>query len=362
MKIKKLLVLAPIAVLSLTSCGTSKHYEVKEYKLTPNHARFDATNGLKILQLSDIHLSMNCDRQLQYKFLQKTIDLANAYAKKQGGKDKVDLITITGDVFIFGTREIVREFCEFMESQKIDWTLTFGNHDEQCYFPIDWLTGYLNDLSKKDGSYLLFKDIQDDDISGNANFYIDVPDKDGNAKERIYMIDSNRYKYTLSSFGYDNIHEDQIKWYKDCVKDGTNLKSLAFFHIPFEEYETYYKDAIGSKTKGEFINDDEGNVLDKKGEGISCSKIESKMFETMVDLGSTKATFVGHDHKNNFAIKTKDNNKNNMILSYGVKATDSVGADDNLIGGQVITVKGLCDLDDIKIHPITHKYSELEGK
>lgn len=361
MKLKKLLLLAPLSVLSLTSCGGQKQYDVKDYQIIAKHARFN-DKGLKILHFSDVHLSTNCDREVQYKFIQKTIDMANAYAKEKDGKDKVDMIVVTGDAFIFATKDIVREFCNFMDKQEIDWTITFGNHDEQCYFSIDWLSTYLNNLSKNENSYLLFRDLQDDNVFGNANFFIDVPGTDGTTiKERLYIIDSNRYKYTFGSYGYDNIHQDQVDWYERCVKSKQDVKSMAFFHIPFEEYKTYYEDAVGGKTKAEFLYDENiqsKDLLDRKGEGISCPKVDSNMFEKMVELQNTKAVFVGHDHKNNFSLKTKDKGDNgNMILSYSVKATDSVGASEDLMGGQVITVTGN-GVGDIAIHPITHTYEK----
>ena len=45
---------------------------------------------------------------------------------------------------------------------------------------------------------------------------------------------------------------------------------------------------------------------------VYCSMEEEQMFETMLELGSTKAMFFGHDHLNNAVMDYKG-----IIFSYG---------------------------------------------
>ena len=45
---------------------------------------------------------------------------------------------------------------------------------------------------------------------------------------------------------------------------------------------------------------------------VYCSEYEDNLFETVLELGSTKAMFYGHDHLNNFVLEYKG-----VTLSYG---------------------------------------------
>ncbi|MCQ2086756.1 MAG: metallophosphoesterase [Bacilli bacterium] len=323
MKNKFIKIFAPLSALILTSCGT-KTYDAKDYILEMNWK-----DNFRILQLNDLHIGNKDDQQLQFDFVDQTINDANA-----------DLIVLDGDVFTFADRVTAKRVFKWMDSHKIPWTVTWGNHDEQCYFSIDWVTGYLNDLNDSDDSYCIFKDIQDDDVMGNANFAINLM-KDGHVKEQLIVMDSNRYNYGKykdydSYVGYDAFHDDQVEWYEKIVKyttaqnGGTVVPSLAFFHIPFPEYDTAYSLYLEGSSEVELVHAQSPLT----GEGVACPMINTHMFEKMVELGSTNGTFVAHDHKNNWAVKYKG-----ITLSYGVNSTDRVYMDKNLLGGQVIEVK-----------------------
>ena len=63
------------------------------------------------------------------------------------------------------------------------------------------------------------------------------------------MLDSNSYiKGNIPGvdWKYDCIHENQIAWYENEIKEltaennGVTPKSLAFFHIPIQEMQTAY--------------------------------------------------------------------------------------------------------------------------
>ena len=53
------------------------------------------------------------------------------------------------------------------------------------------------------------------------------------------------------------------------------------------------------------------------------------MFETMLELGSTKAMFYGHDHLNNIVFEYKG-----IILSYGYSIDYLAYSDIDLVGSQ----------------------------
>lgn len=320
-----------LCVAMLCGCSYKKvRHKPEEYILETEYKK-----DFKILQLNDIHLANKDNRREQYDFLDGTITMADP-----------DMIIMCGDLFTFADRTVAKELFAFMDSYGIPWTLTFGNHDEQCYFPIDWVTGVLNEY----GSNCLFKDIQDDDVFGNANFAINL--MDGNEiKKQIIMIDSNRYNYG-EYIGYDYIKQDQIDWYERLVdyttkeNGGEVVKSLAFFHIPLPEFATAWDEVQQGGSK------DTEYIYGGQGEPVSCPKVNSGLFDKMLELGSTEGIFVAHDHVTDFIVKYKG-----IILSYGVNSTDRIYYDDNLLGGRVITIHedGSLDFNDI-----THSYEEVE--
>ena len=347
MKNKKLFMFAPLLALSLTSCG--KTYESKDYIL-----ELPWKDDFRILQLNDIHIGNKDDQELQFQYLDLVINDANANA---------DLIVLNGDLFTFADRSTARRLFTFMDKHNIPWTVTFGNHDEQAYFSIDWLTGYLNDLNDKRASgesYCVFKDLQDDDIMGNCNFAINLM-KDGKVKEQVILMDSNRYNFGKykdydSYTGYDCIHDEQVKWYEDMVNytkannGGVAVPSVAFFHIPFPEFETAWEESKKDPMPLDVKVRIEQTELSEY-EGVAAPKINTKLFDKMVELGSTNGVFCAHDHKNNYAIEYKG-----IVLSYGVNSTDRVYWDEDLCGGQVNIIHNDGSLD---FKQIFHSYDEL---
>lgn len=343
MKNKFLFSLLAVCSVSLCSCGTGVHHETQEYFAK----ELAWKEGFKILQLGDIHLGVKDDLEKHFAFLDLTIKDANA-----------DLIIVCGDLFTFAEVRTMQTFFDFLDSYKTPWTVTFGNHDEQCNFSLVSMTTYLNNY----GSYCCFKDIQDDDVYGNANFAINL--KEGsNVKYQVYVFDSNRYNYG-QGFGYDNIHQDQIDWYRRMVEYsyttyGAKIPSVNFFHIPCQEYQTAYDIW---KANGEQDTEDVKYYSGECREPVSCSKIPDDLFETMVALksenkGDSVGIFTNHDHINNLDIKYKG-----IRLIYGIHSTDRVYHDDDLLGGLLITLRSTPDAkgDLFTTQPILHSYEEIK--
>ena len=327
---KKIIPIACIlATLCLTSCEAKIHYPYEKYFLD-----VDYKEDFKILQLSDIHLSAKDDLDKHFKFMDLTIKDANP-----------DMIVITGDLFTFASKDTMNSLFSFFDSYQIPWTLTYGNHDEQVYFSIEYMSNRL----MNDYKYAKFVDYQNDDIYGNANFCINLKDS-GKIKYQLYVLDSNRYYYG-DYIGYDYIHQDQIDWYEGMVKYTSSLNnnniipSLAFFHIPFEEYETAYN-------LYENNSDEVKHVYGDNGESVSSPKFNSGLFDKMVELGSTKATYVGHDHNNNSEIVYKGIN-----LTYGLHSTDRIYGDLDRLGGLLITIH---DDNNFETQRFYHTYDEVK--
>ena len=254
------------------------------------------------------------------------------------------MIVVTGDLFTFASKSTAKRFFSWLDSKGKPWTVTFGNHDEQCLFSVDWLTNYLNNY----GSHCLFKDLQDDDIQGNANFAINLK-VGGSIFEQLIVMDTNRYYYG-NYFGYDFIHQDQIDWYdslinytKDSLNGGTVVESLLFYHIPLPEIDDAYE-------AGNFIADETGSIGVKR-EKACPPDYNSGFFSHVVNNGSTKAMFFGHDHRNDFCAEYQG-----VWFSYGTNSTSCFYYDEDMMGGQVITIKNDHSLSIRRIH---HTYKEV---
>ena len=327
MRKKSVFLFSGVVALALTACSGVRH-NMDEYIL-----KLDYKENYRILQLSDTHIGDKDNTKLHYDFMDLTIKEANP-----------DLIVITGDVFTFASKNTAKEFFKFIDDHGIKWTLTFGNHDEQCYFSIDWLTNVLNNY----GSNCVFKDIQDDNVQGNANFAINLKQGDS-IFEQLIIMDSNRYYYG-NYFGYDYFKPNQIEWYENIVdytkeqNGGTVVPSLMFYHIPLPEVN----DAWAAAKADPSLNINGGEL----GEKPCNPDYNSGFFDVIKTKGSTHGMYFGHDHINNFIVRYQG-----IDFGYGPKATDRVYYSEELLGGRVITIKSDHSLE---YQDIYHKYEEVK--
>lgn len=310
-----------LTAMSLTACG-AKSYSPKDYIMT-----LDYKSNFKILQLTDTHIGDKDDQDLHYDFLDLLIKDANA-----GGK--VDLIVVTGDLFTFASKSTAKRFFKFLDSYDTPWTVVFGNHDEQTYFSVEWMTSYLNNF----GSNCYFKDIQDDDVAGNCNFAINLMDG-SNVHDQLIFMDSNRY-YFGDYMGYDYFKKNQLEWYESLVKDtangGPNVNSLMFYHIPLPEInDAYEKGVIKYGEKRE----------------ACCPPDRDEGFFDVIKESGTTGMFFGHDHVNNFEALYEG-----VTFCYGIKSTNRIYYDEDMLGYQTITLK---DDHSFEINRSYHTYEEV---
>ena len=322
----KFTTLAFISLLALSACGT-REYKPQDYILEMNYK-----SDFRILQLTDIHLSDKDDRETQFKFL----DLLYQDASNP------DLVVVTGDLFTFAGKDTAKSLFDYFNSKKVPWTVCFGNHDEQCYFSVDWLTETLSNL----GSYCMFKDLQDDNVNGNCNFVINL--KEGNkVHDQLFVMDSNRYNFDLGQLGYDCFKQDQIDWYESVVKytkeqNGDTVNSLMFYHIPLPEVNPAWEEAKNANAV----------IYGEKREASCPPDHDYGFFSKIKDLGSTKAMFFGHDHINNFEVDYQG-----VKFCYGIKSTDRIYHDEDMLGCQTITIH---DDHSLKIDRYYHTYAEVK--
>lgn len=283
---------------------------------------------LKILQLTDTHFGGG------WMSIKKDSMAMNAVAAMISA-EKPDLVIITGDMAYpvpfqagtFNNKSGAKLIAELMETLGVYWTVSYGNHDTEAYsfYSREAITEFYSQYPH----CLVREGAQDVDGFGNQVF--NVINSDGMITRSLFTVDSHSY-VDGDIFGimwkYDNIHENQIEWYKSVIeennkhnemkvlsssqsdfgqkyKDLLNVPSSVFLHVPLSEY----KDAWN-----EYVNNgyaDTENVKYNYGAAGESGKVvypgiyEDDFFETMLELGSTDSVFCGHDHLNNFSINYK---------------------------------------------------------
>lgn len=282
-----------------------------------------------VLQITDVHI-LNDEKKDAKAF--KTI---TAMVEKSNP----DMIVVTGD--ITSEKEnytAFKTFCTFMEEFDIPWAFVFGNHEglDIAYEPDEVLDPEKIADKETLSDYLEFLDNciyerGDETVDGMGNYYYNVTDENGKVITSLIMMDSN--SYDEENDGYDHFHENQVEWYERTVKsiakevNGDETKvvpSLAFFHIPMQEYMTAYDEAKGTDKRlwgFRFPNED------------GTPAVDDGMFEKMVELGSTKGCFAGHDHMNNFEVEYRG-----IRLSYGLSCDHNIYLVP-LRGGRLIEIK-----------------------
>lgn len=300
--IKQLLVF-PLFSLSLFSCGDATIYPTNKYQI-----EMDYHDDFKIMLLTDIHYGVEANIKEQNDQIKRMVD----------NEKKIDLIVIDGDSFLDANKSIVNSFVDFFDSLNIKWAYTFGNHDLQG----DYDYYYINEkISEAKNS--VFVDFKDDNIYGLTNYFIDL--KAGNdIKYRLYIIDSNTYFYTGLKYSYDVIHDDQLEHIKNIYSSTQDKpEGLAFFHIPLIEFQEAYDEAIEKKHKYQGLNNEK-----------CCPGYKNNgAYDVLKSIG-VKAIFCGHDHLNYSDVNYNDE----MILSYGVKTTNLIYHDDEIMGYKMITL------------------------
>ncbi len=292
---------------------------------------FTTDRDFKVVQLTDVHIGGG------WMSLKKDAMALNAVAAMITA-EKPDLVIVTGDISYpvpfqagtFNNKSSAKVFAALMEKLGVYWTVGFGNHDTEAYsyYSREDISEF---YSNEEFKYCLYQS-GPDDVDGYGNQVINVKNSQGIITQSLYIFDSHSYvdgDILGIMWKYDNIHENQIQWYKDTVNalneqnnevyaslgsdEKSDIKSAAFFHIPLEEQ----KDAWY-----EYMNNGYQDTEDVKyhygvaGEGkkiVYCGIGQDNLFETMLELGSTKAVFCGHDHENNFSVEYKG-----IRLTYGM--------------------------------------------
>lgn len=305
----------------------------------------DSVADFKILQLTDSHIGGGIFCIEKDK---KALDAIFQTVKAV----KPDLIVFTGDITYpfpvqsgnINNMKTAKQFASLMEKMQVPWTMCFGNHDVESY-SLTNREKIADFYASSDLEYCIFrKNPTDTDIFGFGNQIINIRNSDNTLNTSLVIFDSNAY-VNGNMFKYDIIHDDQVEWYKNSIislstvengiAEDCVVSSLAFFHIPLNEYQTAWDLYTSGSDEVEYLYGvrDEEILAPTLDEDLPSGKL----FEVMVALGSTKATFCGHNHKNNFAIKYKgiQLSYSNSIVYLGLFGIDKTDA---YRGGTVISI------------------------
>ncbi len=306
---------------------------------------FKTDNELKILQLTDVHIGGGHASRIQDK---KAI--YEVYTILQ--KEKPDLVILDGDntfcvpgpIFrgggTFNNKETAKVVIHLFEHAGVYFSTVFGNHDTEAFDytnRVDLGKLYMSDEYKYCIFDQNFSDTADNKQTSVTNQCIVVKNTDNTIRKAIMLIDSNAYNSNSLSatinWDYDVIHEPQVQWAKKTIEDlstikGSTVKSLFFFHIPFGEFHTAYKELESNNFTdttnthyvsgiwGEEINDTLGIRIWYGGCNNTSVAPNDKdqLFEELGPdgLNSMEAVFCGHDHTNNAVVEYKG-----VTLSYG---------------------------------------------
>lgn len=285
---------------------------------------FTTDKDFKIVQLTDVHIGGG------WMSIRKDAQAINAVATMLT-EEKPDLVIVTGDIAYpvpfqsgtFNNKSGAKVFAELMEQLGVYWTLTFGNHDGELY-------SYhgLDDISAFYRKYPhCIHQPGPEEVDGYSNQIINIKSSEGIITQSLFLLDSHSYtdddKLGMK-WHYDNIHENQIEWYKKSLAElnkenreltgkKSSIKSLAFIHIPPMEM----REAWNQYVANDYKDSENLKLIDGfaggSGKMVYCSQVEDDFVETLISEGSTQGLFFGHDHRNSMSFEY-----NGIRLSYSM--------------------------------------------
>lgn len=259
-------------------------------------------DSLKILQLTDLHLVNRMDPE---DFL--TLQAISALVQS----DDFDLVVITGDLTSSWTAPAqFGRLVDHMESLRIPWTFSFGNHETDYHDYEDFLP-YLDDTEHL--VYQVGPDLGD----GACGVFRIVFTRDDVPFYTLYLLDSHPED---EEGRHDAISAEQVAWYEEHVAEDTT-PSIVFTHIPLIQFEDPV-DYVGVFEEDKVYSQDE----------------DTGLFAAMVEQGKTVAFFAGHDHLNDFQFF-----REGILLAYG-RVTGYNDYGDLEKGGRVVEIDSAGEL------------------
>ena len=293
------------------------------FKQSTPSASFNSTGGFRIAHFSDLHLTdiaaicldipeqlrQNCSEQLTFKFMQRSLDMANP-----------DMIIINGDLFAQNERAednvtyplntfgaLLKPFGAILD-RGLPFAVTWGNHDAEGNFMREELQLWMSRLPGFIGSR------GPAELDGFGNFHVDIA-KSPTEEEvfhKLWFFDSRAYTFFgnngSNTGAYGGVHTNQVQWFtNESTQD--DVTGMAFYHIPLAQI-TDELNLNSSKRVGVH-----GEQVCSQGHDCTNTPdldvLNTGLFDAFVSGGNVKATFSGHDHSNDYAIVVQ-----NITMTY----------------------------------------------
>jgi len=248
--------------------------------------QFGKNGKFKIVQLADTHVIAGDPRS----------DRALSNIAAILDSEKPDFVIHTGDI-LYGepAEESVRAALQPLVERGIPFAVALGNHDsdfslsrQQMYELVRSIPGNVNTPANEK-------------LDGYSNDILVLQGKNGGTCRVFYLFDSGNRDYPAGEKSWGYIHESQILWYRAASQwftaqnGGAPVPSLAFFHIPFPEFN----EAL--HYNGKKAHSIQGNI----GEEPASPKVNSGLYLAMREQGDVQGVVCGHDHNNDFAMLWK---------------------------------------------------------
>ena len=334
----------------LFSCAPDAAYPLEYYV---SSIPFEGET-MKVIQLADTHWTFGSDLDKEEAYIQALIEESGA-----------DIAILTGDQVLGANKRIYTRLLDALQESRLSYfALAWGNHDEQGLYDPSFPSELCLSYSK-----CLNIDSPDDDVFGRSNFVIDLT-SGGEIVHELFVLDSNKLHPSGFSLAYDVIHEDQIQWYERMVRraegiNGPIVPSSAFFHIPLWQYEYAYRLSQAGIEGYSTDPSHPGGIKGYSGEmheesweieGLGRTRVyagyrDSGFFHKAEELGSTKAMFVGHDHKNDFCALyygKMENADDPIALCYGLKSGGGLTYQEGQLGANVMEIDRTGDIVSLK--------------
>ncbi|ORX40150.1 Metallo-dependent phosphatase-like protein [Kockovaella imperatae] len=292
-------------------------YTSSETELNPPSAptlSFNSTGSFRIAHFSDLHHSdiapicldepfefrANCTEQFSFTFMERALDLT-----------RPDLVIINGDLFARNKRQkddityplltqgaLLKAVYPIL-NRSLPFAVTWGNHDAEGSLLREELQREMSRLPGYVGSNVA-------SLDGQGNYQLDILDRDGDSKMKLWFFDSRSYTYfplNGSTTGQSGgVHRNQVEWFERESR-GLEMNGMAFFHIPLGQMSG----SLGLNSSAELGVHSE----DVCSQGHECSNTpdladnDTGFFDAIVNGNHIKATFSGHDHSNDFSTSVK---------------------------------------------------------
>ncbi len=251
--------------------------------------KFNKNGEFKIVQFTDVH----------FKYGNPASDIALKRINEVLDVEHPDLVVFTGDVIYAAPADKgMRSVLTCVSDRKIPFVVTFGNHDDEQ----GMTRAELYDIIRS----IPFNIQPDRGTTISPDYLFAVRSSDGTKDAALlYCLDSHSYSKQPDVKGYDWLTFDQINWYRNhsaaytAKNGGKPLPALAFFHIPLPEYNRA-------------ASDENATLIGTRMEKACAPALNTGMFTAMKESGDVMATFVGHDHDNDYSVMW-----HGILLAYG---------------------------------------------